>query len=320
MKFAAKVICLSIATGGSLLTAGIFNYQTVVDPTGTNFIQLLGINNNGTIAGFDNANSPQGFTLTLPNNFVPENYPGAVATMVTGINQNGSTVGIYVDTSNNTHGFTFIGGVFQTVDNPASTVFNQGLGINDSNETVGYYAPTQAGLTGQIAYSQSGGVFTNVNALLPSNANSQAVGIDNAGDIVGFYQPSAATAIGFLDQGGAISTVDPFGSLFTQSLGINNNGEIVGLYVDPVTGNQYGYVDNGGTFTTIDPFGSTNVTVNGVNDLGQIVGFYADANGDTLGFVGTPAPEPAMRGLLALGLLAGMAVLKRKSRLVSAGR
>ena len=310
MKFAANIIFLSIATG-TLLTAGIFNYQTVVDPTGTNFIQLLGINNGGTIAGTDNANSPQGFTLTLPNNFTAENFPGATSTMVTGINQNGSTVGIYVDAAGNTHGFTLIGGTYQTVDNPASTVFNQGLGINDSNTTVGYYASTQAGGTGQIAYSQSGGVFTDINALLPVNANSQAVGIDNAGDIVGFYMPSAATSVGFLDSGGAISTVDPFGSLFTQALGISNNGEMVGFYMDGA-GNQFGYVDIGGTFTTVDPFGSTNVTVNGVNDLGQIVGFYADANGDTIGFVGTPTPEPALRGLLAAGFLAGLAILRRR--------
>jgi MYXO-CTERM domain-containing protein len=308
MKFVASVIFLAIATSGTLLTAGpVFTFQSVTDPTGNNVIQLLGINNAGTIAGFDDNNPALGFTLALPNNFTAENYPASASTMVTGINQNGSTVGIYVDAANNTHGFTDIGGTFQTVDNPASAIFNQGLGINDSNTTVGYYAPTQAGQTGQIAYSQAGGTFTDVNALLPSNVNSQAVGINDAGNIVGFYMPTGATSIGFTDFGGAIGTVDPFSSTFTQALGINDLGEIVGVYTD-AGGDQFGYVDIGGAFTSVDPFGSTNVTVNGLNDLGQIVGFYTDANSNTVGFVGTATPEPytsslAGAALLAVGLL-----------------
>src|SRR3984957_5435458 len=108
------------------------------------------------------------------------------------------------------------------------------------------------GTTGQIAYSQAAGTFTNINSLLPANFNSQAVGIDNAGDIVGFYMPTSATSIGFLDMAGVIPTIDPFGSAFTQALGINNFGEIVGFYTD---GNavQHGYVDNGGIFTSFDP-------------------------------------------------------------------
>ena len=137
--------------------------------TGNGNINLLGINNSGVIAGFDGSS---GFTLTLPGNFTAENYPSPPASgpsMVTGINAAGDTSGIYMDAAGNTHGFTDIGGTFKTVDNSLSTVFNQALGINNSDETVGYYAPTQAGTTNQIAYSQQGGVFTDINHLLPSN-------------------------------------------------------------------------------------------------------------------------------------------------------
>ena len=312
MKFPNLLNLLALLTGGAMLsTAGGFSIQTVQDPANPTFTQLLGINNGGTIAGFSGATAT-GFTLVLPNNFSPENFPGAAQTMVTGINQNGDTVGIYVDTLGNTHGFTKIGGTFTTVDDPASAVFNQGLGINNSDATVGYYAPTQAGTTGQIAYSQAGGVFTNINALLPSNANSQAVGIDNAGDIVGFYMSPSGNSIGFLDLAGVISTIDPFGSTFTQALGINNLGEIVGFYTD--AGNvQHGYVDIGGVFTSFDPAGSVNTTINGVNDLGQIVGFYTDANDNVIGFVGTQTPEPATLTLVGAGMLACLGVLRRKN-------
>ena len=313
MKFPTSLNLLALVTGGAILaTAGGFSIQTVQYPTDPTFTQLLGINNSGVIAGFHGAATAQGFTLTLPNNFTTENFPGSTQTMVTGINKNGDTVGIYMDTLGNTHGFTNIGGTFTTVDDPASTVFNQGLGINNADTTVGYYAPTQAGTTGQIAYSQSGGVFSNVNSLLPSNFNSQAVGIDNAGDIVGFYMPTATTSIGFLDLAGVISTIDPFGSTFTQALGINNLGEIVGFYTD--AGNvQHGYVDIGGVFNSFDPAGSTSTTINGVNDLGQIVGFYTDANDNVIGFVGTQTPEPATLTLVGAGMLACLGVLRRKN-------
>ena len=115
--------------------------------------------------------------------------------------------------------------------------------------------------------------------------------------------PTATTSIGFLDQGGVISTIDPFGSTFTQALGINDLGEIVGFYTD-ANGVQHGYVDSNGIFTSFDPSGSTNTTINGLNDLGQIVGFYTDGNDNVIGFVGTPTPEPAAIALLCAGLLA----------------
>jgi len=292
-----------------------YNLTFVTDPTGTGLINLLGINDSGTIAGFDDATTNQGFTLTLPHSFTTVNFPGAASTQVTGINAAGDLSGFYVDTvtpTPNTHGFTDIGGTFTTVDNPVSTVFNQLLGINNSDETVGYYAPTAAGSPGDIAYSQKGGVFTDINALLPSNFNSQAVGINSASTpwIVGFYQPDPglATSFGFLDEGGTITTIDPFGSTFTQALGVNNLGEIVGFYVDG-SGVQHGYIDNGGVFTSFDPPDSASTTINGLNDKGDIVGFYTNPKTDTVdGFVGTPVPEPSTWAMLLAGF-AGLGFL-----------
>jgi PEP-CTERM motif len=216
-----------------------------------------------------------------------------------------------VDTSGNTHGFTDIGGTFKKVDNSLSTVFNQALGINNSAETVGYYAPTVGGFPGDVAYSQEGGVFTDINHLLPTNVNSQAVGINSTATpwIVGFYQTTDTTSTGFVDEGGVITTIDPFGSTFTQALGVKDLGEIVGSYVD-AGGVQHGYIDNGGVFTSFDPPGSLiSTTINGVNDKGDIVGFYTSATGDAVvGFVGTPVPEPQTWAMMLLGF-AGLGFL-----------
>jgi len=311
MKFGSLVV-LSLFVNAAAIRAASFSVQTVQYPSDPSFTQLLGINNSGKIAGFHGATTASGFTLTLPNTFTTENYPAAAQTMVTGINSAGNTVGIYVDAGGSTHGFTDIGATFKTVDQPG-TVFNQGLGINDSNETVGYSSAIDpAGMVGQKAYSQSGGVFTDINHLLPSNQNSQAVGINNAGDVVGFYMPTSTTSLGFEDAAGKITTIDPFGSTFTQALGINNEGEIVGFYTDS-GGVQHGYLDDDGVFQSFDPNGSTSTTINGLNDVGQIVGFYVDANDNTIGFVGTATPEPASLGLLGLGAFIGVAWFRRRA-------
>jgi hypothetical protein len=300
-RAAVRVLLLALPVAFAPAAHAGYNVTTVNDPSSPGFINLFGINNAGTIVGFDNTG---GFTLTLPGAFTAENFPGATSSMVTGINSAGDTSGIYTDTLGNTHGFTKIGGAFATVDNPASTVFNQALGINNADETVGYYAPTQAGTTNQIAYSQKGGMFTDINGLLPSNVNSQATGLNSAASpwIVGFYQPTAdpADSVGFLDKGGTITTIDPFHSAFTQALGVNDKGEIVGFYLDAM-GFQHGYIDNGGVFTTFDPAGSAGTTIAGLNDLGQIVGFYTNASGSVVGFVGTPVPEASTWAMMLAG-------------------
>jgi PEP-CTERM motif len=321
----AATRCLLVAAPLAISPAAhaAYNLTFVTDPTGTGFINLLGINDSGTIAGFDNGVTNAGFTLTLPANFTVVNFPSALAanppvvsSQVTGINAAGDLSGLYVDNSGNTHGFTDIGGAFKTVDNSLSTVFNQALGINNSDETVGYYAPTQTGTPGDVAYSQKSGSFTDINALinaqLAPNFNSQAVGInsDSTPEIVGFYQPDAGltTSFGFLDVGGVLTEIDPFGSTFTQALGVNDEGEIVGFYLD-AGGNQHGYIDNGGVFTSFDPPGSASTTINGINDKGDIVGFYTNPTTDTVdGFVGTPVPEPSTWAMMLLGF-AGFGLL-----------
>jgi hypothetical protein len=303
-----------------------YNVQTVSFP-GDNFTQLLGINDGDIIVGYHGAAVNKGFTLTLPVTFTDTNFPGSAQTQVTGISSaaaNNNDVGFYVDTAGTTHGLISIPGLpngigpFFTVDQPG-TVFNQVLGISSVGSRIAGYSSTDpTGMTLQHAYIGTAGLFgntfTDINGLLPANQNSQATGINNAGNAVGFYLPTADTSIGFLDAGGTIGPIDPFGSTFTQALGTNNAGEIVGFYVDP-NGIQHGYTDIGGVFSSFDPAGSVSTTINGVNTLGQLVGF-ATIDDNVVGFIATPAPEPASRTLLgSAGIVLMLVEMSRRRRM-----
>jgi probable HAF family extracellular repeat protein len=260
-------------------------FTRVVSPADPTFTQLLGINDHREIAGYHtNVPGNKGFTLKLPDSFSDENFTNSAQTQVVGINNEGKTVGFYIDAGGNTHGFEKDRD-FVTVDLPGTT-FNQLLGINNRKQEAGYFQDA-AGL--QHGYlRQANGDFEVLNLKMPS---SQATGINDDGDVVGFEQssPSAATSEGFLRTRDGVKVLQFPGSNFTQALGINNRDEVVGTYTDG-NGNMHGFRYRDGQYTSIDVPGGANTVINGVNDEGWVVGFFADPqqNNNTIGVVGQP--------------------------------
>jgi len=319
MRTPIFVVALISLIGSNAVRAATFT--TIIDPANPTFTEALGINNSGTVVGYGNASTPNGFVLTPPSTFTRQNFPGADGgTQVHGIDSAGHTVGSST-TSGSTSGFYQSGGAFTAVNQPG-TVFNQLLGINQAGTTAAGYASSTdtSGATGQHAYTYniSGQTFTPVSSL-PTNTNSQATGVNNSGMIVGFYQLLSGKYSAFTDVGGTITSFLVPGSQSTQALGVNDLGQIVGDYVDS-SGTMFGFLDTGGTFTTINPPGATSTTANGINDLDQIVGFYTDANGATLGFETTVVtPLPAALPLFATGLVGLVLLGWRRKKKPAAG-
>ncbi len=131
---------LTTLLGGLFLLSSIeasatsFNFQTVDDQNDPTFNQLLGINNAGTIAGYFGSGATghpnKGYTLApsyvAGGVFTNENFPGSVQTQVTGINDNGLTVGFWVDANDNNFGFVDVNGTFTQVVNPSSPATSSG--------------------------------------------------------------------------------------------------------------------------------------------------------------------------------------------------
>lgn len=108
------------------------NFQTIVCP-GDVFAELPGINNAGKITGLHGATS-QGFALTLPNTFSPENPPDSTATDVAGISNTNVSSGFFPDGNGTTHGLIDANGTFSTLGAPGTNC-NQLLGINHEPPT-----------------------------------------------------------------------------------------------------------------------------------------------------------------------------------------
>ncbi|MEO7145724.1 MAG: hypothetical protein ABI165_19695 [Bryobacteraceae bacterium] len=323
------ILCLAAASA----EANTYTFQTIDNPGDPNFNQLLGINNEGTIAGYFGDGMGMvpnnGYTWTKTGGFVAENFNPSAQTQVVAINNtlaNGSynTAGFYVDAAGANHGFTQIGGVQNTVDNPltqSTPNFNQLLGLNDHNVAVGVYADSANNMHG---YEIDLAAKTIVGITLPSSFNAtsfMAAGINNSGWIAGNYTAAGVTH-GFIDENGISKSFDdPNGNgTNTSFFGLNNNGQAVGSFVDANGTNGLVYNLATNTWQTVDDpnqsftsaFTFNGTTLNGINDLGQVVGFYSDGT-HVNGVLATATPEPAPIDFMLLGgvLILG-ARLKRK--------
>jgi probable HAF family extracellular repeat protein len=209
--------------------------------------------------------------------FTTIDYPGSTSTIPSGINNNGTIVGAYIDAASNGHGFVDNGGVYTSLDVPGQygTECN---GINNNGTIVGAYyaAGTYHG------FMDNSGTFSSFD--FPGAIATWAKGINDSGVIVGYYQDSANNNHGFLYNGGVFSSFDFPGAKYTEANGINNNGTIVGNYIGAAAP-WHGFVDNGGVFNSFDFPGATSTYANGINNSGTIVGLYQDAAFNEHGFV-----------------------------------
>ena len=285
-------------------------FTTVDNQTDPTFNQLLGINNFGQIAGYFGSGAQghpnKGYVLTLSHHmpsYQSENFPNALQTQVTGLNDAGVTVGFWSSQNtssmmNNNFGFYAWGGQFHSVNFPAphnaTPPVNQLLGINDRGVAVGFYTNSMGNNRG-YEYNIHTQRFSRVlvpgaPSRLRNGPSLTAAAINNHGDVAGFYTASGGMTDAFLKTaGGTFVTLAYPGAAMTQAFGVNDHDEVVGGYTTG-SGNAaktfgFTWTPHSGFKTISDPQGKGATTINGVNDAGALVGFYADAAGKTHGML-----------------------------------
>jgi hypothetical protein len=320
-RFTATIAAGALALAGTTLAlAGAANAAQAGPATQTNyrfetldnahdvtFNQLLGINNKGLIAGYFGSGAQghpnKGYRLNAPygqHNYVNENFPHSVQTQVTGLNDNGITVGFWssmntASMTNNNFGFWEQNGKFHNANFPtgdaASPPVDQLLGVNDHDVAVGFWTDAQGNNHG-YEYNIKTHRYSTVTDPNAPSASLTAAAINKHGDVAGFYtNPSTGNTDGFLKVGRAFIDLAVPGASSTMALGVNDHDEVVGTYT---VGSGSSAVMHGFTwkpgkgFTTVDdPHGIGTTTINGVNNAGDLVGFYVDAAGNTDGFLAT---------------------------------
>ena len=288
-----------------------YQFRTIDNHADPTFNQLLGINQNGLIAGYSGSGAMghpnKGYLLVARHgqqSYLNENWPESTQTQVTGLNDHGVTVGFWSSTNTanqmndnrafvSYHGY-FIDGDYPTA-NPASPPVDQLLGVNDRDVAVGFYNDGD-GNTNAYSFNIRRNQFS---AVTPAGVtNPTAAGINGRGDIAGFGTDSTGDSsngqvVGFLlRRDGQVTILNVPGSSMTQALGINDNDEVVGVYQvgmgNGATMHGFTWTPQHGFQTVDDPHGVGATTINGVNNMGQLVGFYTDAAGNTDGLLATP--------------------------------
>jgi len=290
-----------------------YHFTTLDNAKDLTFNQLLGINDNGHIAGYFGSGAAghpnKGYLLRPPfgqGNYQNLNFPGSVQTQVTGLNDEGVQVGFWstqnnANLTNNNFGFYLRNGQFHTVNFPtgdnASPPVDQLLGVNNHDVAVGFYTNGQGNNRG-FEYNIITHRFSRV--LKPgapagtAGPSLTAAAINNRGDVAGFYTNSRGVTVAFLKYGyGRFLTLAVPGASMTQAFGVNDRDEVVGTYTVG-TGNNavmHGFTWRPGHgFTTVDdPHGIGTTIINGINDRGDLVGFYTDSAGNTDGMLAVPS-------------------------------
>lgn len=289
-----------------------YRFEKINNDKDVTFNQLLGIDNNGKIAGYFGSgltvngvfHPNKGYTVAAPyaqNDFKDENFPGSVQTQVTALNNRHDTAGFWADLAGNNFGFIEWNGTIRSFQDPltGTGTVNQILGLNDRGIAVGFYTDGQGvnhGFALNPFLGKTGTFYPIAPPASVGGGNLTAAAINDHNDVTGFLTTPKGTVVGFLLKDNKFYEFSFPNATGTTPLGINDNDEIVGAYTDGPANNPqtHGFtltnpLKNAHFQTVDDPAGIGATTVNGVNDKGDLVGFYVNPSStNTDGFLATP--------------------------------
>ncbi len=205
-------------------------------------------------------------------------YPGALATAPTGINESGTVVGSFVNGGNQTESFIrFADGTFS---DPIIYPGSQSTYLSDINNT-----ETMCGsylLNGAYhGFFLSGSTFTNFDLDTP---NTLVRGVNDAGNFCGTTIDQA-----FVSIDGTLTMFAIPKYAITEADGINNLDQAVGGAVRyPQVEYSFRRNPNGKIVWPIQAPGFANTGMFGVDDKGRMVGFVTSRNGPTQGVLFRP--------------------------------
>jgi hypothetical protein len=204
--------------------------------------------------------------------FTQLSIPGSISATAYGVNDFGTIVGSYTDSTGIVHGFQLIGSTLTTIDDPngngASTVC---YSVGQNGVIVGAYS--SGAFSNGFMYKN--GVFTDI--IPPGSVGTTAYGINDAGSIVGTYL-NGASQLGFLYDGSAYTDLIVPGMVTTLAIGINSSG-LITLEAADASGSLTSWEYNGTSYTQLNVPGANITAVHFINDRGEIAFAWFDSLG-----------------------------------------
>jgi hypothetical protein len=233
--------------------------------------------------------------------FKPVQVPGASATVVNGLNDNGQTVGSFTDASGQMEGFVDTNGSFAAV-NISGAVGTSVTGITDFGQFAGYSVAASGNVSGFVnsmgtlaTLNVAGSNMTFVTGISNGFAASDYPGAVSGYSIgSGSYGPGAVS--GFMQYDGPPTSFnDPSGVKGTWLTSIVDGGGFAGYYAD-ASGKMNGFFTSGpgGDWTTVDVPGAIGTYVTAINGMAEsgsgvfpayLVGYYENSSGNYSGFI-----------------------------------
>ena len=197
------------------------------------------------------------------------NVPGALTTVVNGIDNSGNMVGVYTDQQGGPHGFEYTAtNQLITIDHPD---FMQTVCYGVQGQAVVGAYISKSGLWQAFYYSQ--GVFNDI-PIKAGVKGSIAYGINDKPLVVGWYLDANNVDHGFLWNSQTYKTIDVPGMQGTAALAINHSAQIT-LHGYDSNGIGHGWLKKGGHFTQIDA-SRFDTWPYGISDTGDIVVAWFD--------------------------------------------
>src|SRR5262249_23000934 len=152
------------------------------------------------------------------------NYPDALYSQPTAVNDHGKVVGYWQDDQGTLHGYYWDGTNYTSLDYPGAGG-TQALGINNAGVISGLYLTNQG--TQAHGFILDSGTYYAYE--YPGfEGQTDGTGINNNGETTGYYSFSHTN--GFVNSSGTFSSFSYPGAETTLAYALNDSGEAVGNY------------------------------------------------------------------------------------------
>jgi hypothetical protein len=260
------------------------------------YVEPTAVNNNEVVAGYyaDTSNVTHGFVWQQGTLQIID-YPGALDTAFTGINNRGVLVGTYEDENFATYTVTYSladasWSVLPNVPGGWQEEFEI-AGINDDGVVIGCAA--EFGTLSWIWHPDSQ-TFSYFTAPAASEASTCAYGVNGKRNAVGTFSVAySSSQLLFLkdrDEFTSISLPSSLQGTMFGPYGLNINDTIVGTYFTGSFTTVSGFIRyRNGAFVVVNQPGTDQTYLTGINDFGVLVGdTYNSTTGAFPGFIAYP--------------------------------